>query len=266
MGLAYEILNRMEEAIAWWKRALEINPNEGTALELLCHHYYQEATKYYQRRWYDRALVCLDELLNYKPTDYRAISLKGAVYLHKNKPRKAKEMFDKSLELAAHNPQIYLQIGSIMLEVQRLRQAEVYFAKAQECHSDKYPLSEILMRIGYLYYQFRGSYFDEQARAYFYRAIDIGGYDIALEIAEFLLDMESGDTMEFASIAHQMRPKDPSPLLLMVIYNVKRGNLQKVSEILERAENTPDYKQNPEMRSFVNNMLRLRSVWHNLDY
>lgn len=281
LGIACEVSHRLEEARKWWEKALEVNPHEGTAIELLSKQYYTTAMSCYRKRRFDESLDILEKLLKLKPKHYQALSLRGAVYSRQGKTEMAESSFQQAVDCDPQNPVIYMEIGSTMLDSEEDERAEYYFSEAERHCRNPFQLPEILMNIGMVYcrhdtvdmpgagpmglgdeyYQVcqNGDYCEEGA-AYFWKAIAFGSYDIALSISEFLLDIDCNNTIKFAEQAHRMNRVDPYPLFYQAMYHLRHQNFAKCLKVLDRARATPGYETNAEMQSLVARMSQFADV------
>jgi protein O-mannosyl-transferase len=131
---AYKELERKEEAIADYSRAIELNPNYYDALigrgEMLR-----------ERGQYDQAFADLNKAIQMKPdAEWTAYMSRAVVYCVRGELQKAKEDFDKAFAGEKGSPELYCNMGNYEDMTGNHAKAIEYYTKAMEINPD-YPNS-----------------------------------------------------------------------------------------------------------------------------
>ena len=115
----------LETAIAEWKNALAMSPDEPKAL-------YNLGVALAATKRYDEALVPLRKSLELKPTDARAHALLGVTLMRVKQPGEALEQLEKSVELNPMDAKAQSTLGSLLVERGQTQEAIPHFAQALE--------------------------------------------------------------------------------------------------------------------------------------
>jgi tetratricopeptide (TPR) repeat protein len=125
LGLAYSSLGKMDEAIAAYKKQVEINPydeyaytNLGFALQQ--QHKYEDAASAYQKQ------------LEINPLDKRAHVSLGVLYVEWKKYAEAVPELEKAVSLTPDNAELEVQLGTAYLNLGQEEKAQASFEKAIE--------------------------------------------------------------------------------------------------------------------------------------
>jgi len=116
---------QLEPAIAQWKTALALSPDEPAAL-------YNLGVALAGTKRDEEALVPLRQSLALKPTDARTQTGLGMALLRTNHPDEALEHLQKAVELNPRDAKAQGALGSLLAERGRIQEAIPYFDKALE--------------------------------------------------------------------------------------------------------------------------------------
>jgi tetratricopeptide (TPR) repeat protein len=115
----------LETAIAEWKIALAMSPDEPKAL-------YNLAVALAATKRYDQALAPLRRSLELKPTDARAHALLGVTLMRSKQPGEALQQLEKAVELNPMDAKAQSTLGSLLVERGQTQEAIPHFARALE--------------------------------------------------------------------------------------------------------------------------------------
>ncbi len=276
MGMAYDLADNAKAAVGCWEKALSLEANAAMPFALLCQGYQYIANTAYRNDKPEEAVAFLDKLLARQPKHDYALALKGILYLKKGERSTAEKLFGEAIATKPGIPDVYLTIGRMCLEQKQSKEAEDYFARVQQLAGEKYPLHDILAKIGSLYLQQDLIAYNEkgrrsircqnlsacgQAYAYFEKAIAVGGYDVALSVAEFLVELNCDHLPDVAQRAHALKEQEPTPLFYMAIYYCKHHNQEKFEGVVKMAQESPDFANNKQMQELVSHISQLRQIF-----
>jgi tetratricopeptide (TPR) repeat protein len=129
VGLDYVLLNDYANAIKWLEKAAELDPKDRDAWYYLGRAYYSRSLLRESRRAF-LAVLDLD------PRDARAENNLGLILESEAKPNEAMDAYRKAIEWQEGSPrrseQPYLNLGSILLELDRAGEAIAPLEKAVE--------------------------------------------------------------------------------------------------------------------------------------
>jgi tetratricopeptide (TPR) repeat protein len=114
-----------ETAIAEWKNALAMSPDEPRAL-------YNLGVALADTKRYEEAVVPLRKSLELKPTDARTHATLGVALLRMKQPEEALEQLQKAVELNPRDPKAQSALGSLLAERGQVQEAIPHFAQALE--------------------------------------------------------------------------------------------------------------------------------------
>lgn len=100
----YYLLGDYKAAEVFWQRAIEINPN-------IAQYQYRLAVVLNRQRQWERALLCLNQIIAKHPDQFNYLNLKGIILLHQKKPRRALACFKKCIKLSPEQPKGYIHAG-----------------------------------------------------------------------------------------------------------------------------------------------------------
>lgn len=147
LAVAYQRLNRLDEAIAEARRATELDPKYAFAHYILGNIYYTNGD-------YQSALPELERVLVLAP-DFDAAQALGLTYLHLKRPERAKLLFEE-LQLAGgkETPELHIMFGQAYEQTNYPLEAEREFKRALELNP-KHPRANFFL--GYVILQHGGS-------------------------------------------------------------------------------------------------------------
>jgi len=133
VGLDYVLLNDYANAIKWLEKAVELEPKNKDA-------WYYLGRAYYSRSLLRDSRKAFLTVLDLDPRDVRAENNLGLVLESEAKPDEAMEAYRKAMEWQAgsahRSEQPYLNLGGILLELDRTREAIAPLEKAVELGPD----------------------------------------------------------------------------------------------------------------------------------
>jgi tetratricopeptide (TPR) repeat protein len=115
----------LEKAIAEWKTALAMSPDEPKAL-------YNLGVALAATNRYEDALAPLRQALDLKPTDARTHATLGLALLRLKQPDQALEQLQKAVELNPGDAKAQSTLGSVLAEQGKIQEAIPHFAQALE--------------------------------------------------------------------------------------------------------------------------------------
>ena len=115
----------MEPAIAEWKTALALSPDEPAAL-------YNLGLAFAATKREDEALETLRKALELKPTDAKTQTGLGMALLRANRPDEALEHLQKAIQLNPRDAKAEGALGSMLAQQGRIQEAIPHFDKALE--------------------------------------------------------------------------------------------------------------------------------------
>jgi tetratricopeptide (TPR) repeat protein len=129
VGLDYVLLNEYADAIKWLEKAVELDPKNKDA-------WYYLGRAYYSRSLLPESKRAFLAVLNLDPHDAKAENNLGLILESEAKPNEALEAYRKAIEWQKGSPQQseqpYLNLGSLMLELDRAGEAIAPLEKAVE--------------------------------------------------------------------------------------------------------------------------------------
>jgi tetratricopeptide (TPR) repeat protein len=145
-GLAFSALEKEDEAIICFDKALEINPNDDLTqkfkqasfdikdnnLEIEFSESQLNASNLFQDGRYEEALVCFDELLVTKPKDSNLWWQKGDILISLDRYKEGLQCYDKSLQINPEDGSIWTIKGLTLNFLKREDEAIICFDKALE--------------------------------------------------------------------------------------------------------------------------------------
>src|SRR6266851_7752462 len=129
VGLDYVLLNDYANAVKWLEKAVELDPKNKDSWYYLGRAYYSRSLLRESRRAF---LTVLD----WNPRDAKADNSLGLILESEAKPDEAVEAYRKAMEwqagVAHRSEQPYLNLGNLLLELDRAGQAVASLEKAVE--------------------------------------------------------------------------------------------------------------------------------------
>lgn len=128
LGLTFGRLNRTEEEILAYRRAIAMKPDHANALERLGAAYFK------QKRWADSAST-FDQLKTYKP-DAKTYNALGESYLELNKPDDSLQAFNSALGYDPEFDKARYNLGRTYLKLGNNDMARVQYEILKNARSD----------------------------------------------------------------------------------------------------------------------------------
>jgi tetratricopeptide (TPR) repeat protein len=132
MGNAYIYLNRYEEAVATYQKALELDPDYSEAQGNIAVAY-REAGKYQGEKLNNlpKALEYLEKAYQLKPDDYETVRLLGVASGMAGNHTLALELFTKGTQMQPENAGAWLNLGFAYYNSNNKAEGDKYVAKAE---------------------------------------------------------------------------------------------------------------------------------------
>jgi len=123
LGCVYDALNMKDQAIASYKKALEINPNSAGV-------YYNLGNTYASLNKIDQAIASYKKALEINPNYPQAYCNLGNAYTSLNRKKEALASYEKALEISPDYAVAYNNIGNLYLSIDNLDKAIDLYKKA----------------------------------------------------------------------------------------------------------------------------------------
>lgn len=141
LGFLYEQVGGYEEALRFYRKALEINPRHEKALYRLAKHY-QEAGDL------KSALILYQQLVQVNPKNIDAYLNMGIIYNASGEVSRAKMFYHKTIGLDKNNAGAYFNLGYLYESAGDLKEALNYYEKAVENDAQ---MAEVYYNMGNVY-------------------------------------------------------------------------------------------------------------------
>lgn len=129
LGYLYEDLNRRDDAIKTWKKALRISPAHGQTLNSLGYLYAEEGKNL------DEAENMLKKALTAEPENGAYLDSLGWIYFKKKDYKKAEEYLKKAISYQ-EDPVIYEHLGDLYVSMNKKEEALGFYKKGLERFPD----------------------------------------------------------------------------------------------------------------------------------
>jgi tetratricopeptide (TPR) repeat protein/tRNA A-37 threonylcarbamoyl transferase component Bud32 len=232
MGKAYAALGRLEEATEAFRRATKIEPLYYDA------QHYLGYTLYRQGR-YEEAVEPFNDLIRLRPGDVTGYNNLGGIYFQLGLWSKARDVWEKSLGIDT-TLMVCTNLGTVYFSESRYVDAARMYRKALEIGGDN------CLTMGGLaecYFWIPGG--EEQAAAYFERAIELGEEqrketpdDVVLlaSLAGFYGRLaDSSEARMLLGLALDLNPSDPSLFVTMAETYEHMGDRETAIDLIGRA-------------------------------
>ncbi len=130
LGVVYDKLGSFELLEKQMKKAIEINPQDGTALNYLAYSYADRNVKLVE------AEAMVKQAIKMKPEDGYYIDSLAWVYFRQGRIKDALGELEKALEVVPNDPVILEHMGDVLRALSRKKEAALYYRKALEKHHD----------------------------------------------------------------------------------------------------------------------------------
>lgn len=141
LGYLYEDLNRRDDAIKTWKKALQISPKHGQTLNSLGYLYAEEGKNL------DEAEGMLKKALAAEPENGAYLDSIGWVYFKKKDYKKAEDYLKKAIGFQ-EDPVIYEHLGDLYLALNNKEEALKFYKKGIERFPDNKELKDKIDKYG----------------------------------------------------------------------------------------------------------------------
>ena len=142
LGFAYEAINKYDEAIESFLKALEKNFKKEDEV------YYNIGIAYYKKEEYDKAIEFYEETIKINPKHDWAYNNIGIAYYEKEEYDKAIEAYKKAIKINPQEDEAYNNMGSAYYKKEEYDKAIETYQKAVEINP-KYDLAYYTMGIAY---------------------------------------------------------------------------------------------------------------------
>ncbi len=122
-------LERYEEAIKWFDRAIEIDPNNYGL-------YRSKGTAYYHQERYEEAIKCFDRALKIDSSDDNTWCSKGSCFYRIEKYNQAAESFDMALNISPDNADAWNSKGECLAKLHKYDEAKMCYDKSISIDQD----------------------------------------------------------------------------------------------------------------------------------
>src|SRR5215217_4404499 len=139
-GNTYSYLDRFDEAIPCYDKALSINQNNGDA-------WYNKGKCFIELKKYEDARKCFDRAIDIYPNDYGAWWGKGNSLYFMGRYAEASICFDNAIAINPREHILWYNKGMIFFQRGELDEAPKYLEKALEINPDSFPVRAALAEI-----------------------------------------------------------------------------------------------------------------------
>lgn len=143
LGIVYEKLKDLDNAINSYKKAVELSPGETD-------FYYNLGLVYIDKKMYEEAIDCMENVLQQDKDDSNAYFSIGLCYFKEKKWEGAKYYFERTTELNDDDLYAHFYIGNILKDAGDLNGAKKKFEKVLELSPD---YSWAYFNIASIYYE-----------------------------------------------------------------------------------------------------------------
>ncbi|NJL58348.1 MAG: tetratricopeptide repeat protein [Desulfobacteraceae bacterium] len=129
MGMTLQAEGRFDEAVAAFRKALEMKPDMADACGNMGNVYLAQGKV-------EEAIDCYRKVLTVKPDSFEAYNNMGNCYLRLNRYEEAMSAFQKAIEIKPDLAEAYNNLGTVYKSMDRLEEAFSCFQKAIEIKPD----------------------------------------------------------------------------------------------------------------------------------
>ncbi len=112
LGILYQLQSRMSEAVACYRKALGLRPDD---VEALCNL----GSALREQQQLDEALSCLQRAVDLQPDAFAAINNLGTVFQDLGRLSDAQRCFERAIELEPEKPKYHANLGTVLLDRSR---------------------------------------------------------------------------------------------------------------------------------------------------
>ena len=140
LGNAEYYKNNIEKAIAYFDRALEINPKFEDA-------FFNKGVIFGYLNKPEEAIECYNEVLKINPKDEEALFNNGVVFGYLKKHKKALEYFDKIIYFNSKNEKAWCEKGRVLALMGKYNEAIKCLNKALEINPEFVKAKNLILQI-----------------------------------------------------------------------------------------------------------------------
>ena len=141
IGITYEIFSEYELAIAFYKKAIDLNTKNIRAMNNLARVYIDVAKDY------DTAIKYLDYIIKINPNDAEAYNTYGNLHFIKNEYKMAETYLKKSIFLDDKFFKNYYDIANVYIKTGDMQNAEANLQKCIELNPNFETAKELMQKI-----------------------------------------------------------------------------------------------------------------------
>jgi tetratricopeptide (TPR) repeat protein len=141
IGIVYEIFSEFELAIAFYKKAIDLNDKNIRAINNLARVFIDIVKDY------DTASKYLDYTIKISPNDAEAYNTYGNLYFIKEDYKKSKMYFNKSIFLDENFFKNYYDIAKVYIKTEEKTKAKEKLEKCLELNPNFSPAKDLLQSI-----------------------------------------------------------------------------------------------------------------------
>ncbi len=143
LGYLYEQVGGFEEAVRFYKKALELKPDYEKALNSLANRFQQQGDL-------RAALLLYQQLLHYHPKNAQGYLNMGIIYNALGDADRSRMLYQKVVDLDSSNAKAYFYLGYLCESAGELKEALIYYEKSIEKDSGQ---DEVYYNMGNVYAQ-----------------------------------------------------------------------------------------------------------------
>lgn len=236
LGIVYNLMERQTDALKSFKKALELNPIQIDALELVVSIYARD-------KEFNEALEICGEYKQKAAGNKTSVAyieyLEGKIFLAKKDTKKAQQHFKKAIE---NDPDILAPYELLARIYEREKKISIALSMYETILNKNPKHLSACMALG-THYDRQGE--KEKAEIYYRKALAIkGDYAPAANNLAFIL-VERGEKIDeafdLAKLARGKRPKDPNVMdTLGWIYYLKGSYDNAIAELQKSLKRNPD--------------------------
>jgi len=236
LGLVYKIMKRQDDALKSYRKALELNPLQMDALELMVNNYVRD-------KKFKEALTITGKTkkkISDHPTEMAYIeNMEGKIFMAKGDPKKAEQHFKKAVEYNPTTLPPRVALAGIHAREKKMSLAISDYEDILKINPEYLPAC---MALGTIYDR-QGE--KEKAEKYYRKALKIkGDFAPAANNLAFILAEKGGNISEalrLAQLARQNMPKDANVMDPLGWIFYLQGTYDKaISEFKESLALNPD--------------------------
>ena len=132
-GIEFQTLNRLEDALAQYDKALALKPSDIAALS-------NRGSVLIDLSRFAEALSSYDQLLSIRPNDFNALNMRGLALEQLKRFEDALASYDKAIAIAPGAVEAFYNRGNVLADLGRFEEALASYDKALEIKHDAPPV------------------------------------------------------------------------------------------------------------------------------